>query len=109
MGGGYKDLLSLVRKLIGRTTWFRSKRKGNKKELYGNRNGAKPGLGGAKGSTGTSLTQRSVLFVQQTRKGELSRRLRELMSRIAPIIGFNVKIVERTGSTLGSKFPQASL
>ena len=90
MGGGYKDLLSLVRKLIGRTTWFRSKRKGNKKELYGNRNGAKPGLGGAKGSTGTSLTQRSVLFVQQTPGGELAMRLRELFLRLEPTVGFYI-------------------
>ena len=46
----------------------------------------------------------TVLFIEQTPMGELGRRLRELMSRLAPILGFSVKIVERTGSSLKSHF-----
>ena len=51
----------------------------------------------------------TVLFIEQTPMGELGRRLRELMSRLAPILGFSVKIVERTGSSLKSHFPQSNL
>ena len=47
--------------------------------------------------------------MEQTNKGELGKRLRELMMRLAPILGFRVKIVERAGSSLKSHFPQASL
>ena len=32
-----------------------------------------------------------------------------MITRISPIIGFSIKIVERTGASLGSRFPQASL
>ena len=36
-------------------------------------------------------------------------RLREMVARIAPILGCRVKVVERTGATLKSKFSQSSL
>ena len=52
---------------------------------------------------------KTVLFIEQTPMGELGRRLRELMNRLAPILGFTVKIVERNGSSLKSHFPQSSL
>ena len=48
------------------------------------------------------------MFVEQTEQGELAKRLREMMNRIAPTLGFSVKIVERTGSTLRSKLPQTN-
>ena len=52
---------------------------------------------------------KSVLFVEHTKDGELSRRLREVIGRMAPMLGFSVKVVERTGRTLKSCFPQSSL
>ena len=55
------------------------------------------------------MEHKTVLFVEQSKNGELGRRLWKLMKRIAPILGFGVKIVERNGASLKSKFPQASL
>ena len=49
------------------------------------------------------------MFVEQTREGELSKQLREVITRLAPVLGFSIKVVERTGSTIKSKFPQSSL
>ena len=55
------------------------------------------------------MEQKSVLFVEYTAQGELGKRLRELMTRLTPHLGFNIKVVERTGSALKHSFPQSSL
>ena len=55
------------------------------------------------------MEQKTVLFVENTKDGELTKRLKELMKRIGPSIGFGVKVVERTGATLRSKFPLTNL
>ena len=52
---------------------------------------------------------KSVLFVEQTVGGELAKRLRELLHRLAPVMGFAVKVVERMGATLQSRFPQSGI
>ena len=52
---------------------------------------------------------RTVLFVDYSIGGELATRLRELVSRLAPVIGFGIKIVERAGSTLKNSFPLNNL
>ena len=54
-------------------------------------------------------THKSVLFVEPTRGGELVRNLRNLLTSLAPTLGFGIKVVERAGTSLGSKFSQGSL
>ena len=49
------------------------------------------------------------MFVDQPPGGELSKRMRELFVRIEPTIGFYVKVVERSGSSLHSQFPLTTL
>ena len=47
-----------------------------------------------KGATGRELrrtTPKTVLFVEQTPMGELGKKLRELMTRLTPILGFSVE------------------
>ena len=56
-----------------------------------------------------NVEHKSVLFVEHTPKGELSKRLRELITRLAPILGFNIKVVERVGGKLKDRFSQAKL
>ena len=51
----------------------------------------------------------TVLFVEQTPNGELAARLRELLLRLEPTLGFTMKIVERTGASLRSQFPLYNL
>ena len=53
--------------------------------------------------------QKTVLFIEQSVKGELATTIRTLLSRLAPTLQFGVKVVERTGSSLRSKFDQGSL
>ena len=53
--------------------------------------------------------QKSILFVEQTKDGELSKRLREVILRLAPTLGFSIKVVERAGMSLRKKFPQSNL
>ena len=48
----------------------------------------------------SALENKTVLFVEYTEGGELASRLRELMRRLAPTIGFGVKVVERAGKKL---------
>ena len=52
---------------------------------------------------------KSVLFVENTEEGEFMSRMKELMKRLSPSLGFKIKIVERNGSSLRSKFPLSNL
>ena len=96
------------KKLLAKYSWY----KGARNRAADHYKGARRGAVHKKGAI--SLEERrtppkTVLFIEQTPMGELGRRLRELMNRLAPILGFTVKIVERNGSSLKSHFPQSSL
>ena len=52
---------------------------------------------------------RSVLFVEHTPGGMLAGRLREVLSGLEHILGFKIKVVERGGASLKSKFPLNTL
>ena len=56
-----------------------------------------------------TLPVRTVLFVEQSNHGELARRVRVLLRELQPMLGFGVKVVERTGTTLKGKFPLNTL
>ena len=94
-------------KLVGKSTWFKkTKNKGreNENKKGGDKMGAKKVQRGSK-----PRTPSTVLFVEQTPGGELAQRLRELFTSMEPTIGFAIKVVERTGATLRSKFPLYNL
>ena len=55
------------------------------------------------------MKTRTILFVEHTPHGELSKRLRELISRLAPVLGFSIKVVERAGGKIKDRFSQAGL
>ena len=93
-------------KLIGKSTWF--KRKGKK----GSRKEERKGAGGKKTKEPTAAprtTPSTVLFVEQTPNGELASRLREMLLKLEPTLGFTMKVVEKTGANLRSKFPLYNL
>ena len=87
--------------LLSKSSWYKGK---SRKDYYGSRKG-----GNKKGAEQLNreeyLEQKSVLFVERTRDGELCRRLREVIGRMAPLLGFSIKVVERSGRTLKSFFP----
>ena len=46
------------------------------------------------------MKTRTILFVEETNQGKLAKDFREVIKRIEGIIGFKVKVVEKTGSKL---------
>ena len=52
---------------------------------------------------------RSQCCLEHTVDGELATRLRELMNRLAPTLGFGIKVVERIGTALKNLFPLTNL
>ena len=93
------------KKLVGKSNWFRKRKKSN---MYG---GVKKpgGTSEQKDKNFKEPSVRTVLFVDQSPGGELARRIKEQLRTMEPTLGFKTKVVERTGQTLGSKFPLASL
>ena len=79
---------------LSKKEWYRGEKKIDYCGKKSRRNGNKTD---GKSNVKARAEQKSVLFVEQTREGELSRRLRDLMQRLAPIMGFSIKIVKRAG------------
>ena len=55
------------------------------------------------------LEYKTVLFTEFTKDGELASTLRELCTRLAPLLGFKIKVVERAGTALKNMFPTNNL
>ena len=91
------------KKLLAKTNWFKKRRKKEDQDLNTRRSGC--GVKGAPRRGSTELEQKTVLFVEQSPGGELAKRIRESLRRMENTLGFKVKVVERTGRSLGSKFP----
>ena len=93
-------------KLLEKSNWF--KRKGNRNDNAATSKGKIKK--DKKGQEQVDmLPTKSVFFVENTEEGELMSRMKELMRRLTPSLGFKIKIVERSGSSLRSKFPLSTL
>ena len=44
----------------------------------------------------------TVIFVEQSRRGELASKTRETLQRLEPLLGFKMKVVENAGTSLGN-------
>ena len=95
------------KKLTGKTDWFRKSKKQEEEQDKGMTQRSKlcskkvPGMvRGAKKSTTTVMRTTTVLFVEQTPRGELAARLRAEEDNLAAITGFRVRIVERAGTKI---------
>ena len=84
------------KKLIGKNSWF----KGSKKDDEG---GAEKRVGRAENRKGAEtnkqLKTRAVLFVEQSPGGELAKQVRTKLQEMEPMLGFRLRVVERTGIT----------
>ena len=93
------------KKLLARANWFKSKK----------RREDQPKTNAGQGATnwgsrsGRDIEIKSVIFVEQSPGGELARRIRETTRSMEHILGFWVKVAERTGCSLGSKFSLTNL
>ena len=87
------------KKLLGKSTWFKG---GGKRTCSSVPGGVKRGVK-RKRMEEVSRT-RSVLFVEHTPGGELAKRLREQLLRMETLMGFHIKVIERTGTKLKDLF-----
>ena len=111
------------KKLLSKSNWYKGRRNGSKAGPLGAGGEGTPGLGGTKvgtamgtkkggkvkkGTTGgnKNLKTRAVLFVDQTPNGELAKLIREQIQTLEPVLGYRLRVVERTGRNLLSHFPQ---
>ena len=92
------------RKLLGKSNWFRKRRKIVKED---EQKATRRSFGGNKYRR--ELPVKTVLFVEQSPMGELAKKLKDTLRGMEQTLGFRVKVVERTGRSMGSKFPLNSL
>ena len=57
------------------------------------------------GSTDLEPRTAAVMFVNNTKDGQLAKNLREVVERVKNILGYKIKIVERAGTSLKQMFP----
>ena len=55
-----------------------------------------------------SFKTRTVLFVEQTWDGKLAKSIREVLARLEPLLGFRIKVTERSGMSLRNNFPNTN-
>ena len=107
------------KKLLDKTEWFRGKKKKVEPDDQTQSNIQGSGRRSNKQQTRRiqhdggannvkELKTRTILFVEQTRDGKLAKELREVFRRLEGILGFRVKVVERTGSSLKSILPNTN-
>ena len=87
-----------------RDRWYRKKRKAGNTPLVGTGQGK-----GRKDSNNKTVPTRTVLFVEYTPGGNLAKELRDVLAGIEHILGFRVKVVERSGTAIARKFPLTQL
>ena len=88
----------LVKKLLGKTTWYRRSRNYKLEE-----NNAKTGS-----RKGAKKTTNEEQIKEYSKHGELAT-MRELTQRLVPTIGFGIKVVERAGTALKHQYPTTTL
>ena len=100
----------LRKKTLGKSTWFRKRKKKGDQAAAQDRGrkgrGGKPGVGR---DDDKQLPTRSVLFVENSKDGELARRLRGVVERIQHILRFRIKVVEKSGTPLKLMFPLSNI
>ena len=97
----------MKRKLLGKTSWYRGKKANKDKDDKQSRKGR--GGGKTKKMGSKDLKTRAVIFVDQRPYGELAKRIRELLTKLEPTMGYRVKVVEKTGRTIQNMFSQTNI
>ena len=82
------------KKMLSKYSWYKGARSRAADDYAGNK-GRKTN-GDKKWDDQRRTEPKTVLFIEQTPMGELGKRMRELMGRLTPILGFTVKIVGAT-------------
>ena len=103
----------MKKKLTGKSSWFRSRRKaedgGTEDKTRTGGQGSTTSLPEARTRPVAEIRTRTVLFLNQTPRGELASRIKSVLRGKEHITQFRIKVVERTGRTLRSHFPLTRL
>ena len=92
------------KKILGKSTWFKGgTKKGPKVQKRGN-TGVK-----RKRGDDEDLRTRSVMFVNYTGEGEMAKRLRLELGNMENLMGFRMKVIERTGTKLKDLFSPTNI
>ena len=78
---------------LGKSTWF----KGGIKRGPGIQNKRKTGVK-RKICEDKNLKTRSLMFVEYTRGGEMAKKLKLELGKMENLMGFRMKVIERTGT-----------
>ena len=105
------------KKLLDKSEWFKSKKKSEEQEKQNAEQShtksramqnVQKRLQGGVVQPGTGLKNRTVLFVEQTKGGGLARVIREVITRIEHILGYRIKVVERSGTSIRNALPNTN-
>ena len=97
-----------VKKLLGRSTWYKKSSNTTTADQEYNNTTTNPGKR-VKKEKEQAREPQTILFVDYTKNGELTADMKELTGRLAEVTGFVVKVVERAGSSLREQFPTTTL
>ena len=107
----------MKKKTVGKTSWFRKRKakddmlgekkgRGAKQDTPSTNQQVEKGIPAAQGThRGEELRIAAVLFVENTKGGALAKSLREVIERLKGILGYSIKVVERSGTPLRMMFP----
>ena len=96
----------IKKKLLSKSTWFRSKKVDKEGEFDKEPSGGSNPRSKTGGARDSSLRTRTVIFVEQTPKGALAANLREQLQHLSSTLGYKIRVVERSGRNLLTNFPQ---
>ena len=64
---------------------------------------------GTRKQAGAKLKTSTVMFVEFSRGGSLQKSMKQVLDRLAPMLGFKVRVTEKGGSSLGSLLSNKNL
>ena len=102
----------IKKRTIGKTTWYKKKNNGEQEDKIAKKPTSKErttrslkGNQKIEREGGENLETAAVLFVEGTKESKLARELRDIIERVKHILGYRVKVVERSGTALNLLFP----
>ena len=104
-----------TKKLLARSNWFRNEQEEDCNEVEKEYREARPpthsGVGRGKNGkqAGAKLITSTVMFVEFSRGGSLQKHMKEVLDRLAPMLGFKVRVTEKGGSSLGTLLSNKNL
>jgi hypothetical protein len=114
----YKPECRRTKKLLAKSNWFRNEQEEDCNEIEREYRYARPPTHSAEErgknnntgkQSGAKLITSTVMFVEFSKGGSLQKCMKDVLDRIAPMMGFKVRVTEKGGSTLGSLLSNKNL